>query len=101
MQRYDVFGNRQRHARAAHLDRVHVAVHPRRGARAIRIAPDLEQPQVAAFDALADARHAHEAGIRTRPVVHDAGQLFIAEVIVAKWAHGGGVYRRAASFVKG
>src|SRR5579859_5600721 len=87
MQRNHVFSDRERHARATHLDRMHVAVDPCRGARAVRVLADLEQPQLAALDALADALHAHQAGIRFRPVVDDASDLFVAQVVGAKWAH--------------
>src|SRR5213075_606842 len=79
--------NRQRDARAAHLDHMHVAVDPGGSARLVGVLSDLEEPQVAACDALADALHADEAGIRLRPVVDDAGDLFVLEVIGAKGAH--------------
>jgi len=78
---------RERHARAAPLDRVHVAVDPRRGARALRIFADLEHPELAPRDALADALDAHQAGIRFRPVVDDARDLFVLRVMGAEWAH--------------
>src|SRR6266850_5904078 len=88
VKRDDVFRDGERHARAAHLDRVHVAVDPRGRARAVGISSDLEQPEVASLDALADAFHAHERGIRARPVLDDARQLFVAEVAGAEWTHG-------------
>jgi len=87
MQRDQVLGDGERHARAAHLHGVHVAIDPRRCARAVGVLADLEQPEIAPFDALADALHAHDAGVCARPVVDDARQLFIANVIGAEWAH--------------
>src|SRR6266850_4497742 len=87
MDRDHVLGDRERDARAADLDRVHVAVNPRRGARLVGVGSDLEQPEITAFDALADALDADQAWIRFRPVVDDARDLFVAEVIGAEWAH--------------
>src|SRR4051812_12800441 len=87
MDRDHVLGDSQRDARAANLDRVHVAVDPRGGARLIGILSDLEQPQVAAFDALADTLDAHESWIRLRPVLGDARDFFVLEVIGAEGAH--------------
>src|SRR3954453_23627720 len=87
MKRDRVLGNRQRHARAAHLARVHVAVDPRRGASPVRFAPDLEQPELAPLEALADALHPDKLGMGARPVVHHLRQLLIAKISAVEGAH--------------
>ena len=87
VERDHVLGDGERDARAAELHRVHVAIDPRRGAPPAGLAPDLEDPQVTAFGALADALHPHELRMRVRPVLQHARQLFVSQVLLAKWAH--------------
>src|SRR4051812_17812162 len=73
---------------------MHVAVDPRRGAAAVGLAPDLEQPEIAPLGAFADTRHADKLGVRPRPVMDEAADLFVAQVAAAKCTDG---HRASAS----
>jgi hypothetical protein len=64
-----VLGHGERDRRAGHLDRVHVAVDPDGRARAIEIASDADQPEVAPFERSADRADPADVGEGGRPAV--------------------------------
>jgi hypothetical protein len=89
MQADRVFGDRQRRARAAHFDRVHIAIDPDAGPHVVGVGTDRQQPQVAARRRLADRFEPHDLRVRRRPGADLRRQFVVVEVLLAKSAcHG-------------
>ena len=84
VERDDVFRDGERDARSAELGRVHVSVDPRGRPRAITIASDDEQEELAPFERLPDTCNMHAFRMRFFPRAHHRGHGVVAEVLVAK-----------------
>ncbi len=80
----DVLGHGQRHAGAADLGGVHVAVDPDGGADLVGIAADRQDRDVAALGGLADGAEADEAGMLLGPGGELGGEFGVVQVLGAE-----------------
>ncbi len=80
----DVLGNRQRHARAAQLAGVHVAVDPGTRPRPIGIRAECQEPELPPFRCAADGRHATQFGEGVGPRTDLPRKFVIRENALAK-----------------